>query len=98
MRMGKASKCLIGGLLIPFAFIVNAHDSHSHSAPWEVCENQKVDDSCEYTNGEMDLFKGTCQVFNTALMCVRNQPIVHAESSTKSAEKNINESTATKVN
>lgn len=58
---------------------VNAHDSNSHKAPWSVCEKQEKGAQCSYTNGDGDLFKGTCQSFNEALMCVRNQPIIHAE-------------------
>ncbi|MDA7746157.1 hypothetical protein N8878_02355 [Psychromonas sp.] len=98
MIIGKSSKHLVGILLISFTFSAQAHESHTHSAPWQVCESKKVTEACEYTNGEMDIYKGTCQVFNSALMCVRNQPIVHAESSTESTEKNVSGNTATKVN
>lgn len=61
------------------SFAANAHDSHTHSAPWQACENKKKLAQCSFTNGDGDIFKGSCQVFSETLMCVRNQPIIHAD-------------------
>lgn len=69
---------------------IHAHDSHTHAAPWQACEEKNKSSQCSYTNGENDLFKGTCQLFSDTLMCVRNQPIIRAKKPTKSIQKNIN--------
>jgi hypothetical protein len=66
----------------------NAHDSHTHKAPWKACEVKTKMDQCSYTNGEGDLFKGTCQLFSKVLMCVRNQPIIHVKELAKKSKKN----------
>jgi hypothetical protein len=67
--------------------IANAHDSHIHTAPWEACEDMKKSKQCAYTNGDGDLFQGTCQLFSDVLMCVRNQPIIHVKNLAKKIEK-----------
>lgn len=59
---------------------VLAHSGHTHKAPWEACFDAEKDQACEYKNGNKDIFKGTCQLFSERLMCVRNQPIIKAES------------------
>lgn len=69
------------------SFFANAHDSHTHSAPWQACESKQKSAQCSYSNGENDLFKGSCQLFSETLMCVRNQPIIHADAQAKSAKK-----------
>lgn len=69
------------------SFFANAHDSHTHSAPWQACESKQKSAQCSYTNGENDLFKGSCQLFSETLMCVRNQPIIHADAQVKKTEK-----------
>jgi len=66
---------------------VSAHDSHNHKAPWQACEEKKKLERCSYTNGDDDLFKGSCQLFSEVLMCVRNQPIIHAEDVAKKGKK-----------
>ena len=66
--------------------LANAHDSHTHTAPWQACENIQKTEQCSYTNGDGDLFKGTCQLFNKVLMCVRNQPIIYVEDLAKKAK------------
>ncbi|MGB2740859.1 MAG: hypothetical protein WBC60_09950 [Cognaticolwellia sp.] len=70
-------------ILLTFAifgsYAASAHDSHTHSAPWQACENKQKSAQCSFTNGDDDLFKGSCQVFTDTLMCVRNQPIIHVE-------------------
>lgn len=68
-------------------FTVSAHDSHTHTAPWQACEDKKKSEQCAYKNGDDDLFKGSCQLFSEVLMCVRNQPIIHAVDLTKKANK-----------
>lgn len=68
-------------------FVANAHDSNSHKAPWKACENKFKTEQCSYTNGDRDLFKGTCQTFSDVLMCVRNQPIIRAEDLLKRTHK-----------
>tara|TARA_R110000744_G_scaffold35132_1_gene81588 strand:+ start:13125 stop:13409 length:285 start_codon:yes stop_codon:yes gene_type:complete len=69
------------------AFTASAHDSHTHSAPWQACENKQKTAQCSFTNGDEDLFKGSCQMFSETLMCVRNQPIIHADALGKQADK-----------
>ncbi|GGP99557.1 hypothetical protein [Shewanella ulleungensis] len=56
-----------------------AHEEHVFKAPWDACADAIKTQQCAYTNAHGDLFKGTCRVFNEALMCVRNQPIITAE-------------------
>lgn len=78
------------------AFTVSAHDSHTHTAPWQACEDKEKSEQCAYKNGDDDLFKGTCQVFSEVLMCVRNQPIIHAidlveEAKNKSSMKEVSD-------
>lgn len=68
-------------------FTVSAHDSHTHTAPWKACEEKKKSEQCSYTNGDEDLFKGSCQLFSESLMCVRNQPIIYAEELAKDVKK-----------
>jgi hypothetical protein len=68
-------------------FTASAHDSHTHTAPWEACEEKKKSEQCSFTNGDGDLFKGSCQLFSEALMCVRNQPIIHAEDLAEEVKK-----------
>jgi len=66
----------------------NAHDSHTHEAPWQACAQKQIKEECEYTNGSKDLFKGSCQLFNKSLMCVRNEPILYFKDlSTKAKEQ-----------
>ena len=65
--------------LFSSVFSVSAHDSHTHTAPWEACEEKNKSEQCSYTNGDGDLFRGSCQLFSESLMCVRNQPIISAE-------------------
>ena len=60
-------------------FTVKAHDSHTHTAPWQACEQKQKTEQCAYTNGAEDLFKGSCQLFSDKLLCVRNEPIIHAK-------------------
>ena len=50
---------------------------------------KQIKDACSYTNGDKDLFKGSCQLFNEALMCVRNEPIIHFEDLSKEAQKKV---------
>ncbi|MBU2919070.1 hypothetical protein KO505_14050 [Psychrosphaera sp. F3M07] len=68
--------------------VVNAHDSHTHKAPWQACEQKQKAQQCAYHNGVGDLFIGTCQSFKQQLTCVRNKPIVYAsELATKAKQK-----------
>ena len=66
-------------MLISSTLTVCAHDSHTHTAPWQACEQKQKTEQCAYTNGDEDLFKGSCQLFSDKLMCVRNEPIIHAK-------------------
>ena len=81
-----SSITFIGVVSLLCTFIVTAHDSNSHTAPWQSCETKKVAQSCEYTNGKNDLYKGTCQTFNNARMCVRNQPIIYSKSNVENVK------------
>jgi hypothetical protein len=81
----------IKSALFTFSLIITslpilAHSGHTHKAPWEACFDAKKDQACEYRNANKDIFKGTCQVFSERLMCVRNQPIIKAESSQKKSD------------
>lgn len=74
------SLVLIALSLTLFTFLTaHAHESHTHKAPWQACKTKKLTQQCEFENGKKDLHKGTCQLFSGSLMCVRNQPIIHAE-------------------
>ena len=75
--MKKLSKLIL--FIISLNFTLYAHEGHGHKAQWEACDKKQKEDTCSYTNGEHDLFQGTCQYFNEALMCVRNKPIVKAK-------------------
>lgn len=55
-----------------------AHDI-DHSAPWDACEDLEKSAQCAYVVDEKDLYRGTCQIFQEHLMCIRNQPIVSVE-------------------
>ena len=77
-------------LMLLSTFVASAHDSHTHSAPWQACESKKKSAQCSYTNGENDLFKGSCQMFSETLMCVRNEPIIHKEDLAENANKLAN--------
>jgi hypothetical protein len=68
---------------------VNAHESHTHTALWQACEDKQKAEICSYTNGDGDLFKGTCQLFSETLMCVRNQPIIPVEDLAKKAKNKV---------
>ncbi|AWB58691.1 hypothetical protein [Colwellia sp. Arc7-D] len=85
----KHNKFLIiaASLMLLSSFVASAHDSHTHSAPWQACESKQKSAQCSYTNGENDLFKGSCQMFSETLMCVRNQPIIHADAQGKKSDK-----------
>lgn len=74
----QASRALVLILFSACSLTVNAHDL-IHEAPWNACESAQKSQECAYTNGEGDLYRGTCQLFSEALMCVRNQPILYAE-------------------
>lgn len=65
-----------------------AHSGHRHDAPWEACSDLKKEDNCSYHDANKDLFKGSCQLFNTHLMCVRNQPIIRANTNPINTENN----------
>jgi hypothetical protein len=78
---------IAASLMLVSSFFASAHDSHTHSAPWQACESKQKSAQCSYTNGENDLFKGSCQMFSETLMCVRNQPIIHADAQVKKADK-----------
>lgn len=90
--MSSVSKLIYLLALISFnifiiAPTVFAHDSHSHSAPWLACEDKQKSEKCSYSNGSGDVFKGSCQAFSESLMCVRNEPIIHAEQLVKAVDK-----------
>lgn len=70
---------VVSVLLTSFLSTLMAHGDHQHHAIWKACEKIKKDDNCSYTNGNGDLFIGTCQAFSDTLMCVRNKPIVKAK-------------------
>ncbi|MBU2869654.1 hypothetical protein [Colwellia sp. E2M01] len=85
MMFCKILIIFLAGIVINFTAF--AHDSHTHSAPWQACETKNKAAQCSYENGNGDLFRGSCQVFSESLMCVRNQPIVYAKPQFKGQPK-----------
>lgn len=77
--------------LLSVSIISFAHDM-VHEAPWSACEEAARSDQCSYSNDNGDLYQGTCQSFNDALMCVRNKPIVYANTMALANEKQHNQS------
>jgi hypothetical protein len=82
----KNNKC---ARLSPFAFMllvmcsvisisVEAHEGHANQAPWQACTDKFLNDSCSYQT-TTTLYKGTCRSIKSALMCVRNQPLILIE-------------------
>jgi hypothetical protein len=69
---------------------VNAHQGQTHKAPWQSCEGAQKEDKCSYTNHSGDLYKGSCQLFSEALMCVRNEPIIYANKPSAEDRSTIN--------
>ena len=63
-------------LTIFFSVTLYAHSGHVHKAPWEACDEKEKEDICSYTVNDIDLYRGTCQYFNTVFRCVRNKPII----------------------
>lgn len=83
----KKYSCIV--MVLFSIFSVNAHDSHTHEAPWQACEQKQKSQQCSYNNGAGDLFKGTCQLFSKVLKCVRNEPIISANELAKQAKQKI---------
>lgn len=88
MRFYKKRISFIGvGLTLSLAcFTAAAHNGHGDELPWQACSEAKKNDPCEYMNSHKDLFRGNCKAFNEALMCVRNQPIIHIEDTNAKTE------------
>lgn len=72
---------LVVATLVAFSVApaASAHQGHTHSAPWEVCEAQTLGDPCQWEDAEQSLYIGTCRGVSDALICVRNQPIQKPE-------------------
>lgn len=64
-----------------------AHEGHGDELPWQACSALSKNDACEYSNSHGDLYKGHCKLFNEALMCVRNQPIIKTTVVSESLEE-----------
>jgi len=54
---------------------VFAHSGHVHEEAIAACEQQLPGDACSYILNKSKRYVGNCQIFNAALLCVRNQPI-----------------------
>ena len=66
---------VVFSLSLCFASLNFAHDGHVHKAPLIACKSLSKGELCSYIVSKDKVFKGTCQLFDTELMCVRNQPI-----------------------
>jgi hypothetical protein len=82
----QKSKC---ARLLPFAFMllvmcsvsslsVEAHEGHPNQALWLACTDKSLNDSCSYQT-TTTLYNGSCRSIKSALMCVRNQPLIMIE-------------------
>lgn len=78
LRQWQGSRVVTTLVFCVCSLTVNAHEL-IHEAPWDACESAEKSQECSYSNEEGDLYRGTCQIFSEALMCVRNQPILYAE-------------------
>lgn len=74
-----------------------AHVGHGDELPWQACSQAQKNDPCKYSNSHGDQYIGNCKLFNQALMCVRNQPIVRGKVSKPAAEQLKNEASKVKV-
>lgn len=66
-----------------------AHSGHVHKAPLIACQSLSKGESCRYMVGKDKIYKGTCQMFEETLMCVRNQPIEYLSPITGSKIESI---------
>lgn len=62
-------------LSLCFTTLGSAHSGHVHKAPLISCQSLNKGEPCRYMVGKDKIYKGTCQIFEKTLMCVRNQPI-----------------------
>lgn len=62
-------------LSLCFTTLSFAHSGHVHKAPLIACQSLSKGEPCRYMVGKDKIYKGTCQMFEKTLMCVRNQPI-----------------------
>lgn len=77
-------------LLILFSIIslsVQAHEGHANQAPWLACTDKSLNDSCSYQT-TTTLYKGSCRSIKSALMCVRNQPLILIDNIISDTRKN----------
>ncbi len=70
-----ASALTVFLVLLMSATSVMAHQGHSNRAPWDACDELKVNEICEWTNNAHWRYIGTCRAIGDDLMCVRNKPI-----------------------
>jgi hypothetical protein len=61
-------------VLTSTSFAALSHAGHGTQAPWQACEEKKLNQSCDYINHNQKAI-GTCQSMNEVLMCVRNRPL-----------------------
>ena len=69
------TRLAVVSLSLCFTSLSFAHSGHVHKAPLIACQSLSKGESCRYMVGKDKVYKGTCQLFEETLMCVRNQPI-----------------------
>ncbi|MGJ8668788.1 MAG: hypothetical protein ACSHXK_04790 [Oceanococcus sp.] len=76
-NVAKSRRSLLAGFILTVLSVsaANAH-GNSNMAPWEACKAQERGAACSFQDGHGDEYRGSCQLFSDALMCVRNQPII----------------------
>ena len=58
---------------------VLAHSGHIHNEASQACIAKTKGDKCSYLVANAQRYTGTCQVFNTKSVCVRNKPIEYLQ-------------------
>ena len=86
-------KFSVFSLALCFTTLTFAHSGHVHKAPLIACSSLNKDELCSYTVGKTKRYKGTCQLFEKTLMCVRNQPIEYLSPLTDSKRESIESKT-----
>lgn len=62
-----------------FVSSLHAHQGFSNKAASLACEEKELGNICEWTGAHDARYIGTCRKAASALMCVRNKPIIYPE-------------------
>lgn len=63
----------------------HAHEGHGDRAPWDACDEHELGATCAWDGAHHDRYIGTCREVSETLVCVRNKPIVPAQTSASGA-------------